>query len=87
MKQDLKVLGSKVGSQTIQGGQGSSDGTGLAGATDVQAGSIGKNTGSGKKDRHDGSSNMSKTHNPVNAMTHTTGFEKPGPLNITTLII
>ena len=87
MKQDLKVLGSKVGSQNVQSGQGmpgeagqfgQTSGTGRASATtgsnlNGQTGSNGGNTGTGTKGRHDGSSNSSNimTHNPVNATIHT----------------
>ena len=84
MKQDLKVLGSKVGSQTVPGGQsgetgqfGQTGGTGHASATtgsnlSDQTGSDGSFTGAGTKGRHDGSSNLSNimTHNPVNATIH-----------------
>lgn len=85
MKQDLKVLGSKVGSQTVPIGQsgeagqfGQTSGTGPASATtglnlSGQTGSNGSHTGAGTRSRHDGSSNLSNimTHNPVNATTHT----------------
>ena len=85
MKQDLKVLGSKVGSQTVPIGQsgeagqfGQTSGTGPASATtglnlSGQTGSNGSHTGAGTRSRHDGSSNLSNimTHNPVNATIHT----------------
>ena len=79
-KQDLKVLGSKVGSQTVPNDQAMSDGTGQFGKTsgtsatigNGQTGSNGFNSGVGTKSRHDGSSNSSNimTHNSVNATIH-----------------
>ena len=82
-KQDLKVLGSKVGSQTVPNDQaissetgqfGQTSGTGRSSATTGtgQTGSNGFNFGAGTKNRHDGSSNSSNimTHNPVNATIH-----------------
>ena len=97
VKQDLKVLGSKVGS--VQSDLGRTSETGLTNTTtslgpdaNGQTGRIGRDTGAGTKGRHDGSSNMGYigTQNSVNAMTHNDDlyrFEKPGPLNITTFSI
>ena len=99
IKQDLKVLGSKVGSQTVQNDLGRTSGPGQTNATgslgpdaNDQTGSIGRDTGVGTKGRHDGSSNMGYigTQNSVNAMTHNDDlyrFKRPGPLNITTFSI
>ena len=103
IKQDLKVLGSKVGSQTVQSDLGRTSGTGQTNTTashgvrtgpeaNGQTGSLGRDTGAGTKGRHDGSSNMGYigTQNSVNAMTHNDDlnrFKKPGPLNITTFSI
>lgn len=82
-KQDLKVLGSRVGSQTVPNDQAISSETGLFGPTsgtgrpsatteNGQTGSNGFDSGAGTKSRHDGSSNSSNimTHNPVNATIH-----------------
>ena len=93
IKQDLKVLGSKVGSQTVKNDLGRTSGAGSLGPdANGQTGVIGRDTGVGTKGRHDGSSNMGYigTQNSVNATTHNDDlyrFKKPGPLNNTTFSI